>query len=120
MASTTGLSSANSRDSRTKVSGASWVDSSLSIAWWRVINASSLCLGSMSSAMPFHRAIGIGASGGVCQWYREPEPTREQPKEKEMPKIRHLAIICMDPEKLAKFYSEVFEMKIVARNGRNN
>ena len=37
-----------------------------------------------------------------------------------MPKIRHLAIICMDPEKLAKFYSEVFEMKIVARNGRNN
>ncbi len=37
-----------------------------------------------------------------------------------MPKIRHLAIICMDPEKLAKFYNEVFEMKVVARTGRNN
>jgi catechol 2,3-dioxygenase-like lactoylglutathione lyase family enzyme len=33
-----------------------------------------------------------------------------------MPKIRHLAIIAMNPEKLAKFYSEVFEMKIVNRN----
>jgi len=33
-----------------------------------------------------------------------------------MPKIRHLAIICMDPEKLAKFYCEVFEMKVVARS----
>jgi catechol 2,3-dioxygenase-like lactoylglutathione lyase family enzyme len=37
-----------------------------------------------------------------------------------MPKIRHLAVICMDPEKLAKFYCDVFEMKVVARNGRNN
>ena len=37
-----------------------------------------------------------------------------------MPKIRHLAIICMDPEKLAKFYCDVFEMKVVTRNGRNN
>jgi catechol 2,3-dioxygenase-like lactoylglutathione lyase family enzyme len=37
-----------------------------------------------------------------------------------MPKIRHLAIICMDPEKLAKFYCDVFEMKVMARNGRNN
>ena len=37
-----------------------------------------------------------------------------------MPKIRHLAIVCMDPEKLAKFYCEVFDMKIVQRNGRSN
>ena len=31
-----------------------------------------------------------------------------------MPKIRHLAIICMDPEKLAQFYCEVFDMKVVS------
>lgn len=37
-----------------------------------------------------------------------------------MPKIRHLAVICMDPEKLAKFYCEVFEMKVVGKSGRNN
>ena len=37
-----------------------------------------------------------------------------------MPKIRHLAIVCMDPEKLAKFYCEVFDMKVVQRNGRQN
>ena len=40
-----------------------------------------------------------------------------------MPKIRHMAMICMDPEKLAKFYCEVFEMKEVTRatrNGRTN
>ena len=38
-----------------------------------------------------------------------------------MPKIRHLALICMDPEKLAKFYCDVFEMKVVARSeSRNN
>ena len=29
-----------------------------------------------------------------------------------MPKIRHLAIMCMDPQKLAKFYCEVFDMKV--------
>lgn len=29
-----------------------------------------------------------------------------------MAKIRHLAIIAENPEKLAKFYEEVFEMKI--------
>jgi catechol 2,3-dioxygenase-like lactoylglutathione lyase family enzyme len=29
------------------------------------------------------------------------------------PKIRHLAIMCMDPQKLAEFYRDVFEMKIV-------
>jgi catechol 2,3-dioxygenase-like lactoylglutathione lyase family enzyme len=33
-----------------------------------------------------------------------------------VPKIRHLAVICMDPEKLSQFYSEVFEMKVVGRN----
>ena len=37
-----------------------------------------------------------------------------------MPKIRHLAIVCMDPEKLAQFYCEVFDMKVVQRNGRHN
>jgi catechol-2,3-dioxygenase len=37
-----------------------------------------------------------------------------------MPKIRHLAIVCMDPETLAQFYCEVFDMKVVARNGRSN
>ena len=36
-----------------------------------------------------------------------------------MPKIRHLAVICMDPEKLAKFYCDVFEMTEVTRNTRN-
>ncbi len=36
-----------------------------------------------------------------------------------MPKIRHLAMICMDPDKLAKFYCEVFEMKEVTRSTRN-
>ena len=33
-----------------------------------------------------------------------------------MPKIRHLAVVCMDPEELAKFYCEVFEMEEVGRN----
>ena len=37
-----------------------------------------------------------------------------------MPKIRHLAVICMDPEKLAKFYCDVFEMKIVGRSEKRN
>jgi catechol 2,3-dioxygenase-like lactoylglutathione lyase family enzyme len=37
-----------------------------------------------------------------------------------VPKIRHLAIVCMDPEALAKFYCEVFDMKVVERNGRQN
>lgn len=36
------------------------------------------------------------------------------------PKIRHLAIVCMDPEKLARFYCEVFDMKVIERNGRSN
>jgi catechol 2,3-dioxygenase-like lactoylglutathione lyase family enzyme len=35
-----------------------------------------------------------------------------------MPKIKHLAIVCMDPENLAKFYCEVFEMKEVTRSTR--
>ena len=34
-----------------------------------------------------------------------------------MPKIRHLALMCMNPEKLAKFYCEVFDMEVVERNG---
>ena len=37
-----------------------------------------------------------------------------------MPKIRHLAIVCMDPEKLAQFYCEVFDMKVIQRNARSN
>jgi catechol 2,3-dioxygenase-like lactoylglutathione lyase family enzyme len=36
-----------------------------------------------------------------------------------MPKIRHLALVCMDPEKLAKFYCEVFDMKVVGRSNRS-
>ena len=37
-----------------------------------------------------------------------------------MPKIKHIAIVTMDPEKLAQFYCDVFEMKVVERNGRGN
>jgi catechol-2,3-dioxygenase len=37
-----------------------------------------------------------------------------------MPKIKHLAIVCMDPDNLAKFYCEVFDMKVIGRNGRSN
>jgi catechol 2,3-dioxygenase-like lactoylglutathione lyase family enzyme len=33
-----------------------------------------------------------------------------------VPKIRHIALMCMNPEKLAKFYCEVFDMEIVERN----
>ncbi len=36
-----------------------------------------------------------------------------------MPKIRHLAVVCMDPEELAKFYCEVFDMKVVGRSNRS-
>src|SRR5215208_7649978 len=36
-----------------------------------------------------------------------------------MPKIKHLAIVCMDPKNLAKFYCEVFEMKEVTRSTSN-
>lgn len=31
------------------------------------------------------------------------------------PKIKHLAIVTLDPEKLAKFYTEVFDMEIQNR-----
>lgn len=33
-----------------------------------------------------------------------------------MPKLRHLAIIAMNPEELAKFYCDVFEMEIIDRS----
>lgn len=33
-----------------------------------------------------------------------------------MPKLRHIAIISMNPEELAKFYCDVFEMKIIDRS----
>jgi catechol 2,3-dioxygenase-like lactoylglutathione lyase family enzyme len=38
-------------------------------------------------------------------------------KERNVPKIRHLAVMCMNPDKLAKFYCDVFDMEVVARNG---
>lgn len=31
------------------------------------------------------------------------------------PKIRHLAIVTLDPEKLAKFYCDVFDMEVLSR-----
>ena len=33
------------------------------------------------------------------------------------PQIRHLAIMTVDPEKLAKFYEQVFEMERIPRAG---
>lgn len=33
-----------------------------------------------------------------------------------MPKLRHLAVIAMNPEELAKFYCDVFEMEIIDRS----
>jgi catechol-2,3-dioxygenase len=33
-----------------------------------------------------------------------------------VPKIRHLAVMCMNPDNLAKFYCDVFDMEVVARN----
>lgn len=33
-----------------------------------------------------------------------------------MPKLRHVAIIAMNPEELAKFYCDVFEMEIIDRS----
>lgn len=32
-----------------------------------------------------------------------------------MAKIKHLAIVTLDPERLAKFYTEVFDMKVLNR-----
>jgi catechol-2,3-dioxygenase len=32
-----------------------------------------------------------------------------------MAKIKHIALICMDPDKLAQFYCEVFDMKVMVR-----
>lgn len=37
-----------------------------------------------------------------------------------MPRIRHIAIVTMNPEKLAEFYCDVFDMKVVQRNARGN
>jgi catechol 2,3-dioxygenase-like lactoylglutathione lyase family enzyme len=33
-----------------------------------------------------------------------------------MAKLRHLGIITVDPEKLSRFYSDVFEMKVIHRS----
>jgi catechol 2,3-dioxygenase-like lactoylglutathione lyase family enzyme len=35
------------------------------------------------------------------------------------PKIRHIALFARDPEKLAKFYCDVFDMELVHKNGRS-
>jgi catechol 2,3-dioxygenase-like lactoylglutathione lyase family enzyme len=32
-----------------------------------------------------------------------------------MPKLRHLAIVAMDPEEMARFYCEIFDMTIIDR-----
>ena len=32
-----------------------------------------------------------------------------------MAKIKHIALICMDPDKMAQFYCEVFDMKVMVR-----
>ena len=36
-----------------------------------------------------------------------------------MAKIKHIAIVCMDPPKLAQFYCEVFGMEVLERKGEN-
>lgn len=36
-----------------------------------------------------------------------------------MPKTGHLGVACMDPEKLAKFYCEVFDMTVAGKSGGN-
>ena len=33
-----------------------------------------------------------------------------------MPKLRHIGIITLDPERLAKFYAEVFDMEILHKS----
>jgi catechol 2,3-dioxygenase-like lactoylglutathione lyase family enzyme len=64
----------------------------------------------MASALPPEDATTqMPFRNGACRRVREHA----------MPKIRHLAIVCMDPEKLAQFYCEVFDMTVVGRNGRN-
>ena len=45
-----------------------------------------------------------------------PEPTGE----KQMAKIRHIALATKDPEKVANFYKAAFEMKEVGRSGPPN
>ena len=35
-----------------------------------------------------------------------------------MAKIKHIAIITMDPEKLAEFYTKVFDMEILGKSAR--
>ena len=39
-------------------------------------------------------------------------------KDREKPKLRHLAIITADPNKLADFYEQVFEMEVLERRER--
>ena len=37
-----------------------------------------------------------------------------------MAKLKHLAIICMNPKKLADFYCDVFDMKLVHTTAKND
>jgi catechol 2,3-dioxygenase-like lactoylglutathione lyase family enzyme len=39
---------------------------------------------------------------------------------KSKPKIKHIAIMTMDPEKAAQFYCDVFDMEVVHRNEKGN
>lgn len=34
-----------------------------------------------------------------------------------MPRLKHLALVSLDPERLARFYEQVFEMKVQHRSG---
>ena len=36
-----------------------------------------------------------------------------------MPKFRHIAIVCEDPRKLAKWYQEAFDMQLIGEYGEN-
>jgi hypothetical protein len=45
---------------------------------------------------------------GVLRYVAERPAAAMRGEERTVPKIRHLAVICMNPEKLAEFYTEVF------------
>src|SRR5262245_5516229 len=36
-----------------------------------------------------------------------------------MPKFRHIAIVCEDPRKLAKWYQEAFDLQFIGEYGKN-
>ena len=71
---------------------------------------------------PIDIAAGIlltaqGPMKGMCQT-AVASPCSKIKREWNVPKIRHLAVMCMNPEKLAKFYCEVFDMEEVGRTPR--